>query len=588
MKHYLHLLTQTTYAITLIVVLGLLVYGNALFNNFIGDDFGQVVNNPLVHSLSNIPSLFAGSTFYDDTGAFLHGNYYRPLMSTMYAVIYTLFGPTPFFFHLFQVALHITNSILLLFLFRKFFNKPIGLGLSLLFLVHPVNSEAVNSISALQDLLFPFFGLLALQVTIVAKDSWKKVGGVSVLLLCSLLSKETGILFIPVILLSIFLYDRRKIFLYSLSFLVIALLCVILRMSALGLTINTDQIAPIMYLSLEQRLMHIPLLLVSYFNVFFFPKDLAYLQIWVLQDFTLYNFYLPLLMIGCFVLLLIAGGYRLSKKARRDFHLYVFFISWIVLGLALHLQLIPLDMTFSERWFYFPEIGLLGLLGIVAKHIQVTSEGLQKLLVIIFIGIVIVFSLRTMWRNTNWYDLQTLATHDLRIRPDNYIFHGKLGNQLEKNGRYDEAEVHLKKSLALYPPSLHHSNSYLYRWNDLCVNYALRGQKNKNDEDLEKSVQCFKNALEKKFYPGLSLKLGKVLLNQNKLDEAEYYLELTTKHASRSADAFYVLAEVKYKLKKTEEALEAAKKSYTIKKNVQAARLYKQIMEEKDGKQISH
>ncbi len=87
------------YPILLLVGLGFLVYANILPNQFVLDDPSQITGNPAVQSIKNIPSLFLGSSF--GGGKNLAGLYYKPIMTTAYTILYTLFGPHPFFFHLF-------------------------------------------------------------------------------------------------------------------------------------------------------------------------------------------------------------------------------------------------------------------------------------------------------------------------------------------------------------------------------------------------------------------------------------------------------------------------------------------------------
>jgi len=50
-------------SIVFLLLTGLIVYLPSLFNNFVGDDFLQIVNNTTVHSLRNFFQFFSGSTF---------------------------------------------------------------------------------------------------------------------------------------------------------------------------------------------------------------------------------------------------------------------------------------------------------------------------------------------------------------------------------------------------------------------------------------------------------------------------------------------------------------------------------------------
>ena len=141
------------------LVLGFAVFFSGLMNSFQGDDLPQIVDNPVVHSISHIEIFFEGSTFYNGGGiAPLSGVYYRPLMTTAFSVIYTIFGAHPFYFHLFQLFLGIGSVFLLYLVFCYFISPTLSLVLSLIFLVHPLNSQVVFAIPWMQDTLFSFLG----------------------------------------------------------------------------------------------------------------------------------------------------------------------------------------------------------------------------------------------------------------------------------------------------------------------------------------------------------------------------------------------------------------------------------------------
>jgi len=104
---------STKKLILLIALVGLLTYFNSLFNGFfISDDEDQILNNPLIHSLQNIPQLFTGSTYYRLESDQSFGLFYRPLMLTSFSLIYATFGPDPLFFHLFNLTETFTSSIM--------------------------------------------------------------------------------------------------------------------------------------------------------------------------------------------------------------------------------------------------------------------------------------------------------------------------------------------------------------------------------------------------------------------------------------------------------------------------------------------
>src|SRR5690348_14991158 len=122
----------TLKAIHFIVFIGLIVFGNGLFNHFVGDDNSQILQNPAIQSISNIPKFFFENRLTIADKSALGGYYYKPLFDVWFTLSYSLAGQNYFFYHLFQIFLHIANSCLLFFFFTKFFKKSLAFILSLI------------------------------------------------------------------------------------------------------------------------------------------------------------------------------------------------------------------------------------------------------------------------------------------------------------------------------------------------------------------------------------------------------------------------------------------------------------------------
>lgn len=201
----------SSWAALIIALTGLAVFASGLVSPFWGDDNLQIVENIPVHSIANLWLFFQGGTFYNGQGlAPLSGAYYRPLMTTVFSLVYSIFGPNAIAFHLLQLGLYITAAVLLWLVFRYSFRPALALALSLIFLVHPLNSQVVFAIASMQDVLFFLFGMLALWL-LLRYGSVKSLWLVAGCLLLSLLSKETGVLFLVLALLYLFWFDRGRL-----------------------------------------------------------------------------------------------------------------------------------------------------------------------------------------------------------------------------------------------------------------------------------------------------------------------------------------------------------------------------------------
>lgn len=93
-------------------------------------------------------------------------------------------------YHAFNVSVHLLNGVLLYAVLA-----PFGAGVAVigsgLFLLHPINAEAVSYVSARPDLLYATAVLLMLIVSRWA--NWAAVAGVTLLAGCAVLAKESAI-----------------------------------------------------------------------------------------------------------------------------------------------------------------------------------------------------------------------------------------------------------------------------------------------------------------------------------------------------------------------------------------------------------
>ena len=282
--------------IILFFIIGLITYAKSLSNGFVGDDLSQILNNNAIRSLGNIPKFFTAGTFYNPVTQKLEGLYYKPLLTTYFSLIYSVASSHAFFYHLVQILLHVTNSILVYLLGLKFFNKRLSILLGLIFLVHPINSEAVLYISSAQEPLFLFFGMFAFLLTIKGKPEGRNFFLVILFLFISVLFKETGLLFSISILVYVYFFKKKYFLKFFLSIYVIFIIYLIMRASAVPIFKYNIGFSPISTLGLGRRLINIPFILFSYIKAFLFPVDLASNQTWVVKFISYDKFYRPLLI----------------------------------------------------------------------------------------------------------------------------------------------------------------------------------------------------------------------------------------------------------------------------------------------------
>ncbi len=544
--------SKIIYLVT-IVLIGIFIHGIILFNGFVGDDTEMILNNTLMQPINNIPTLFTHIYITPGISNEISGAHYRPMMLAYFSLIKSLFGANPFFFHLPQLLFHITNSVLLFLFFTFFFRKKVAFVLALVFLVHPVNDETVAYISNLQDILFFFFGILA--IVLLAKQNRDKLTSffLAFCLLCSLLSKETAILFFIVACLYWMFFIRQKIGYYI--FITLIPSCVYLFLRFTSATVNSFRIepSPMMQLSFPERLISIPKVIFYYFQTFFYPAQLAFSQEWVIHSVTVNDFYLPLLFDLLFFLFFIGiAVYLYSYKENKEvFTKYLFFFLWFCAGMLFHMQLIPLDMTVADRWFYFPIVGLLGMIGAISILLKKPIYKKYKIPILLLVTFIIcLLSIRTILRNFEWRDGLTLYSHDITISKDSARLQNNLGNELVKNGQIDAALPHFQQAVELDP-------KLWVAWDNIGIIYEKKGQ-------IQKAKKYYQLAMKENFIPAYENMARVILQNDNSPMPAKTFCLQSIKKYPLDATLWLTLSLSDNQLGNHKNALSEAEHAYSL------------------------
>lgn len=441
----------------IILLVGFAVFYPGLKGSFEGDDFPQIVNNVPVHSISHIKIFFEGSTFYNGDGlAPLSGAYYRPLMTTTFSLIYTLFGAQVLYFHLFQLLVCMGSAFLLYLFFRYSFNIGLSLFLALVFLVHPLNSQVVFAIPSMQDALFFFFGILALWL-LVRFRSVKSLGLVALSLFLCLLSKETAVVFIVMALLYLFWWDRKRLIPFIGIMVLPVALWLTLKINALGLLGTNPNNAPIDRLNLAERLMTAPSILFSYITKFVFPWKLASAYYWTYPHFSIRHVLLPLIIDLLVIVIAVYGALVIRRRSTKaQYYTYLFFAAWAVLGLLTTLQVIPVDMTACETWFYFPMAGVLGMIGVAftALRLRINPYWIAAIALVLLVAL----GIRTGLRGHDWRNQYTLAYKDVSASKDNYIAYNIIAAGLNSRGNFKQGKLNAQRSIAIFPTFSNYNN----------------------------------------------------------------------------------------------------------------------------------
>lgn len=564
---------STSQIISIIIFVGFIAFANIFGNSFVWDDEEMVVKNFPIFQISNIPQFFQQATFFSG-GSGLSGWFYRPLVIISFLLTGVIFGQSPFGFHLVQLVLHLAGASILFLVLKELFQlkikkeaTPLALLLSLIFVVHPAHVEAVSYIASIAEPLYTLLFLLAFLVVIKSRSkklTSKQFYIVMASFFLSLLTKEGAIIFLPIVVVYLFFFDKKALKRKITPFIVGLGGYLLIRLTFFGIqTQRPNFLSPISNVGFYERLLTIPFVFSRFLTTFFFPKILSISQHRVVMNINDPYFIVPLIFSSLFLL---AVAFYLVKKRS---NMAAFFAVWFIIAVSPVLNLIlPLDMSFAERWLYIPMIGLLGLLGSLVIETKFLRRNINKVLTIGLL-VVVILTVRTLYRNMDWKDGYTLYSHDIEIESESFDLQNNLGVEMFRKGEYKNAFLHFEKSVKLQP-----------RWtislNNLAATYESKGDDNMAYEYYSKSVEAGNYYLAYENLAALTLELYGVEKAIEFLDEALVVFP-------NNAKLNYIAAISYYELEERVLAVFHAQKAYEFHPSSQNLYIYQAI---RDGKDI--
>ena len=495
--------------------LTILVYLNSLPNQFVFDDLGLVVNNLKIRNLTSIPAILGA----DGKAA------YRPLRTASYALDYSLFGLNPTGFRAVNIALHVLNGTLVFFLFRALLREPRpALLAAILFVVHPIQTESVAYISGRRDLLFTLFYLAGFACYIRYRESdrlrYLLLAGLSYLL--SLLSKEMAIS-LPLLCIG---YDvirsmpsadgkrfltrwqaalegirtavRRHTVLYAIGTAVL-----LFMVWYYVYRVNPSQQRAMYGGGLGPTLLTSARIFVHYLKLLLFPITLN-------ADYSFNAFPVsrsladPRALVALAILGAAGWGFvRLLTTARWA----AFGGLWFFITLLPVSQIIPHHEMMAEHYLYLPSAGIFLTAGVLLDRSLIQPRR-QVATVAAFVLVVALLGIRTVVRNRDWRDSETLWTKTARTAPGSARAHINVGELALRKGRSLQAGREFEEALRIQP----NDAITLDNLGGLLLRHGL----------FDEAEQHLRQAIRiQPRHPKARINLGLLYLNRRQLDEAE-------------------------------------------------------------------
>ncbi len=469
------------YLVGVLFGIGFFIYFFNLHNGLFWDDEDWILNNATVHALNwtNIKFWFTNNTL---AGIGLKSNYYRPFLFFTFAINYVLSGVKPFGYHLVNNLLHIANAILLFVVLKKLFKKEsFAFLVALIFLIHPLQTEAITYIAGRGDILVTLFMLLGVWLFIKSlpaqagqvNNLQARPAGWGLLIILSLvlalLSRETAIVF-PVLLLVIYIsFLSQDRFLKSIKngliktwpyFAVVAVYG-ILRLTTLNFldTLNFYVVPNVYSQHFSVRFFTFLSTLLTYLKLLVVPIGLHMERgTDVFDSLFRWPVWLGAILVSCIVYFV----YRFYQKYKTpntkyqipntDFGVWLFGVGWFAATIAPVSGITPINALIYEHWLYLPMIGFWSIICfyLVKLYDYLTSNGRVVGRLLLAISLLVYFSFfsyQAIKRNILWGNPEAFYLDILKYEPDSGRINNNVGNLYFNRGDKTMAEIYYKKAV---------------------------------------------------------------------------------------------------------------------------------------------
>jgi tetratricopeptide (TPR) repeat protein len=433
----------------LLAAVTIAVYWPALTSGFVNYDDDIYV--------SERPEVGAGLSYEGVAWAFtsFQGANWFPLTRLSWMLDAEIFGLDPGGFHATSLALHVANALLLFLALLRLSGNPWPSAFAAgVFALHPLHVESVAWVSTRKDVLSGTFFMLALLAhERCARSDRRRVWLALLFALLALgLMAKPMLVTLPCVLILLDYWPlgrlRRREELRGA--LVEKLPLFVLAALASGVTLAAQRAGGAL-----QALERYPLAVrvenaldayAVYVAKAFWPSGLAV-------------FYphahggLPFWRVAIGALLLIGVSAWVLRELRRRPYLAVGWF-WFIGTLVPVSGLVQVGQAArADRYTYLPLIGLSimlawGVRELVARR-PVLALGARRAGVLALAALAVTAGLQVRtWRNST-----SLFEHALRVTQRNHVAHINLGLVLGRAGRFEQAEEHLTKAIAIVPAS---------------------------------------------------------------------------------------------------------------------------------------
>jgi|KBSSwiStaDraftv2_1062776.scaffolds.fasta_scaffold133841_2 hypothetical protein len=528
--------TRFWFQASLLAALAFALYANTLGHGYAFDDGVVITENAYVQQgfagIGRILTRDAFDSYFRQqrvSDQQLSGGRYRPLSLVMFAVEQSWFGDNASVRHWINVLLYAATAVALLWLLRTQLLRDAAWSFvaTLLFVVHPIHTEAVANIKGRDEILSFLFIVLTLAFAL-RYDERKRMRDLALALGCcflAFLSKEYALALLALLPIAFFVVRRRGVLaslLATAPYFAVTVVYIAIRLAAVGFhSVASNEVLsnPYVYATPVEALATKLAVLLSYLRLLIFPfplsSDYSYRQTPYVDFASPWPWISLALHIG-----LVAWGAWLV--IRRDVRGFAVFFYLAMLALVSNL-VVDIGAFMGERLAFHASLGFvlivawvlcaiprrIGIAHARAGRIAVGAVGAGVA------GIAIAATAMTVDRNRDWKDDYTLFTHDVLVSPESALLNGNAGlhylraaerpeNAPRKPELLASAIDYLQRAIRIHPRfenahvNLGTAFFNLDRLDDAEREWLLAGTLRKNDPMVERNLKALANAYLRK------------------------------------------------------------------------------------------
>jgi protein O-mannosyl-transferase len=506
------------FIILMLTILILAVYWQVQRHQFIDyDDQMYVTGNYRIQSGINFKSI-------TDTFTDIHTSNWHPLTMMSHMLDWQLFGDNAGGHHWTSVIIHIINTILLFLLFRNLTGAIWRSAfIAALFAIHPINVESVAWIAERKNVLSTFFWISTMLFYgwYVKNPSWKRYLLVILCFALGLMSKPM-LVTLPFVLLLLDYWplnrtaintqnkDRTETALpntdkrYKISSLLLEKVPLfVLTAISIGITFYAAQAAKAVATTdsalLAKRISNAIVSYGLYIKKLFWPIDLA--------AFYPLNFNIPVWHIVLAASLIIIITILACGYFRQYPYLPVGWF-WYLGTLVPVIGIVQVgSQAMADRYAYVPCIGLFIIIAWGGNQILSKIRSTKIFTAIVFISIVIMFTIVSYNQVKIWKNTVTLFEDAIKSNSENYLAYNALGLAAAGQGDYEKALYYYYMALKINP-------KYELAYNNAGIILSKMGK-------LSDAIKCYEKAININIRSATSHhNLGIVLMLTNNVAEA--------------------------------------------------------------------